>query len=118
MLRDLNEEERDAYFRGVQPIWGGGLAPERFVAFQRRLADSGEAARRYRLLGLFEGPRLLSAMKAYELGGSFANAPLRLLSKPACISSAASMPCSMWPASADAASATVPCTSVRPKGGT
>jgi len=79
MLRDLNEEERDAYFRGVQPIWGGGLAPERFVAFQRRLADSGEAARRYRLLGLFEGPRLLSAMKAYELGGSFANAPLRLL---------------------------------------
>ena len=79
MLRDLNGEDRGAYFRGVQPIWGGGLAPERFVDFQRRLADSPEAAGRYRLLGLFDGQRLLSAMKAYELGGGFASAPLRVL---------------------------------------
>src|SRR5207237_6092140 len=69
MLRDLGEPEREAYFRGVQPIWGGGLNPDRFVAFQQRLADSPEAGHRYRLLGLFDGGRLLSAMKAYELHG-------------------------------------------------
>jgi Acetyltransferase (GNAT) domain len=79
MLRDLGEPEREAYFRGVQPLWGGGLNPERFVAFQRRLADSREAGQRYRLLGLFEGDQLLSAMKAYDLRGSYAGAPLRLL---------------------------------------
>ena len=79
MLRDLADPEREAYFRGVQPIWGGGLNPDRFVAFQQRLADSPEAGHRYRLLGLFDGGRLLSAMKAYELHGSCAGSPLRLL---------------------------------------
>src|SRR5438067_366594 len=79
MLRELADPEREAYFRGVQPIWGGGLNPDRFVAFQRRLADSAEAGRRYRLLGLFDGPRLVSAMKAYDLHGSYAGSPLRLL---------------------------------------
>ena len=78
MLRDLTDREREEYFRGVQPIWGGGLNPDRFVAFQRRLADSREAAQRYRLFGLFDGDRLLSAMKAYDLGGSYAGEPLRV----------------------------------------
>jgi GNAT superfamily N-acetyltransferase len=79
MLRELADPERESYFRGVQPIWGGGLNPERFVAFQRRLADSSEAGGRYRLLGLFEGDRLLSAMKAYDLHGTYAGSGLRLL---------------------------------------
>jgi hypothetical protein len=78
-LRDLTAEERVAYFQGVQPIWGGGLAEPMFVTFQRRLADSPEARDRYRLLGLFEGGSFLSAMKAYELEGRFAGQPLRLL---------------------------------------
>ena len=42
-LRDLSEDERAAYFRGVQPLWGGGLPEEQFVAYQRRLANSTEA---------------------------------------------------------------------------
>jgi GNAT superfamily N-acetyltransferase len=79
MLRELADSERESYFRGVQPIWGGGLNPERFISFQRRLADSPEAGRRYRLLGLFESDRLLSAMKAYELHGTYAGSSLRLL---------------------------------------
>src|SRR5713226_3170678 len=79
VLRHLTDRERDDYFRGVQPIWGGGLSPERFVAFQRRLADSREAGQRYHLFGLFEGDRLLSAMKTYDLRGSYAGTPLRLL---------------------------------------
>ena len=79
MLRHLTDRERDEYFRGVQPIWGGGLSPDKFVAFQRRLADSREAGQRYQLFGLFEDDRLLSAMKAYDLRGSYAGAPLRLL---------------------------------------
>lgn len=78
MLRDLTDREREEYFRGVQPIWGGGLNPDRFVAFQRRLADSREAGQRYRLFGLFDGDRLLSAMKAYDLRGSYAGEPLRV----------------------------------------
>jgi len=78
VLRDLTDREREEYFRGVQPIWGGGLNPDRFVAFQRRLADSREAGDRYRLFGLFEGDRLLSAMKAYDLGGTCAGRPLRI----------------------------------------
>jgi len=78
-LRDLTGPERDAYFRGVQPIWGGGLSEERFVAFQRRLADAREAGERHRLIGLFEGARLLAAMKAYELCGSCAGRPLHRL---------------------------------------
>ncbi|MFL5311519.1 MAG: GNAT family N-acetyltransferase [Myxococcales bacterium] len=78
MLRDLTDREREEYFRGVQPIWGGGLNPDRFVAFQRRLADSREAAQRYRLFGLFDGERLLSAMKAYDLRGTYAGEPLRV----------------------------------------
>jgi GNAT superfamily N-acetyltransferase len=79
MLRELADPERESYFRGVQPIWGGGLNPERFIAFQRRLADSPEAGRRYRLLGLFDAEHLLSAMKAYELHGTYAGTELRLL---------------------------------------
>lgn len=78
MFRQLNERERDDYFRGVQPIWGGGLNPEKFIAFQRRLAESREAGERYHLLGLFDGDRLLSAMKGYDLRGSYAGAPLRM----------------------------------------
>jgi hypothetical protein len=78
VLRDLTAREREEYFRGVQPIWGGGLNPDRFVAFQRRLADSREAGQRYRLFGLFDGDRLLSAMKAYDLRGSYAGEPLRM----------------------------------------
>ena len=78
-LRDLTAEERVAYFQGVQPIWGGGLDEPRFVAFQRRLADSAEARDRYRLLGLFEGGGFLSAMKAYDLHGRFDGQPLRLM---------------------------------------
>ena len=80
MLRDLTGEERAAYFRGIQPIWGGGLEEPRFLAFQRRLADSAEAQDRYRLLGWHApGGALLSAMKAYDLRGSSAGRPLRLL---------------------------------------
>src|SRR4051794_4018589 len=78
-LRDLNEEERAVYFRGIQPIWGGGLEEGRFQLFQRRLADSGEARGRYRLLGWFDGAVLLSALKAYDLLGSFRGSRLRLL---------------------------------------
>jgi len=77
VLRQLNDRERDEYFRGVQPIWGGGLNPERFIAFQQRLADSREASDRYHLFGLFDGDRLVSAMKAYDLRGSYARVPLR-----------------------------------------
>src|SRR6266853_3592518 len=78
VLRDLTDREREEYFRGVQPIWGGGLNPDRFVAFQRRLADSREAGRQYRLFGLFDGDRLLSAMKAYDLRGAYAGEALRI----------------------------------------
>ncbi|HXN55242.1 MAG TPA: GNAT family N-acetyltransferase [Myxococcales bacterium] len=80
-LRELTPEERTQYFRGVQDIWGGGLAQDKFVAFQRRLAAAPEAKGRYRMFGLF--PRgdgtLLSGMKAYEFEGSFRGAPLRIL---------------------------------------
>lgn len=69
LLRELTDDERIAYFRGVQPIWGGGLDEVRFVAFQRRLADSAEAKGRSRLLGLFDADRLLAALKAYDLHG-------------------------------------------------
>lgn len=78
-LRDLSAEERAAYFRGIQPIWGGGLEEGRFQLFQRRLADSPEAAGRYRLLGWFEKGRLVSAMKAYDLRGASEGRELRLL---------------------------------------
>jgi GNAT superfamily N-acetyltransferase len=78
-LRELSDPERDAYFRGVQPIWGGGLSEERFVAFQRRLADAREAGERHRLIGFFDGDRLLAAMKAYDLRGSCASKPLNIL---------------------------------------
>ncbi|HZR10693.1 MAG TPA: GNAT family N-acetyltransferase [Myxococcales bacterium] len=79
MLRDLTGEERAAYFRGIQPIWGGGLSHERFQAFQRRLADAPEGKDRYRLLGWFSGGALTSAMKAYDLAAEFAGRPLRVL---------------------------------------
>jgi hypothetical protein len=79
VLRELTDDERVAYFRGVQPIWGGGLDEARFVLFQRRLADSQEAARRYVLLGWFERGRLCSGMKAYELHGSHAGTAVTLL---------------------------------------
>ena len=79
MLRELTGEERSVYFRGIQPIWGGGLDEGRFQLFQRRLADSPEAKDRYRLLGWFEGGALVSAMKAYSLNGLCASRPLKLL---------------------------------------
>ncbi len=78
-LRDLAGEERAEYFRGIQPIWGGGLDEGRFQLFQRRLADAPEASDRYRLLGWFDGRKLLSAMKAYDLRGTCARRPLGAL---------------------------------------
>ena len=79
MLRELTGDERADYFRGIQPIWGGGLDQARFELFQRRLADSPEARERYRLLGWFERGQLVSAMKAYRLGGAYCGRPLSLL---------------------------------------
>ncbi|MGZ6124949.1 MAG: hypothetical protein ACXWLR_08310, partial [Myxococcales bacterium] len=79
MLRELTGEERAAYFRGIQPIWGGGLSEERFQTFQRRLADAPEARDRYRLLGWFAAGALTAAMKAYDLHAEFAGRTLRVL---------------------------------------
>jgi hypothetical protein len=79
VLRELTDDERSAYFRGIQPIWGGGLDPDRFVLFQRRLADSPEARGRYRLLGWFEDGAPTASMKTYQLHGSFAGRALKLL---------------------------------------
>jgi GNAT superfamily N-acetyltransferase len=79
MLRDLSAEDRTAYLRGIHPIWGGLLDEERFVLFQRRLADAPEALRRYRLVGWFEQSRLVSAMKLYQLQGAMNGKPLRVL---------------------------------------
>jgi GNAT superfamily N-acetyltransferase len=79
MLRELTGEERAAYFRGIQPIWGGGLSEDRFQIFQRRLADAPEAKDRYRLLGWFVDGTLMSAMKTYDLRGSCAGKPIRIL---------------------------------------
>ena len=79
MLRELTGEERTAYFRAIQPIWGGGLSGERFQVFQRRLADAVEAKDRYRLLGWFEDGELVSGMKAYDLRGASAGKTLHLL---------------------------------------
>ena len=79
MLRDLTAEERAAYFRGIQPLWGGGLPVERFQVFQHRLADAPEAKDRYRLLGWFADGTLVSAMKAYQLRAGFAGRELRVL---------------------------------------
>ncbi len=79
MLRDLTGEERAAYFRGIQPIWGGGLSEDRFQMFQRRLADAPEARERYRLLGWFVNGTLTAAMKAYDLRATSAARPLRVL---------------------------------------
>src|SRR5947208_3270801 len=78
-LRDLSPDERAVYFRGIHPIWGGGLEEDRFQLFQRRLADAPEADDRYRLLGWFDDSRLVSAMKAYDLYASCAGRPLRML---------------------------------------
>src|SRR5438128_2047720 len=72
-LRELTLDEWPAYFRGMAALWGGGLAEEPFVGYQRRLARSPEASGRYRLLGWIDDGgrgRLLSAFKAYELGGA------------------------------------------------
>jgi hypothetical protein len=79
MLRDLTGEERAAYFRGIQPIWGGGLSEDRFQMFQRRLADAPEARERYRLLGWFVNGTWTAAMKAYDLRATCAARPLRVL---------------------------------------
>jgi GNAT superfamily N-acetyltransferase len=79
MLRDLTGEERAAYFRGIQPIWGGGLSEDHFQLFQRRLADAPEAGARYRLLGWFVDGMLTAGMKAYDLRGTCGGRPLRLL---------------------------------------
>src|SRR5438874_2346806 len=79
MLRELTGEERAAYFRGIQPIWGGGLSEDRFQLFQRRLADAPESRDRYRLLGWFANGRLTSVMKTYDLRATCAGRPLRVL---------------------------------------
>ncbi len=75
-LRALTGDERADYFRGVHSLWGSGLEPDTFVAYQRRLANSPEAEWRFDLLGLFDGARLLSAMKAYRLEGQFEGTPM------------------------------------------
>ena len=79
MLRELTGEERAAYFRGIQPIWGGGLSEDRFQLFQRHLADAPEARERYRLLGWFVQDSMAAGMKAYDLRGACGGRPLRLL---------------------------------------
>lgn len=79
MLRQLIGDERTAYLRGIHPIWGGLLDETRFLAFQRRLADAPEARGRYRMLGWFEGTRLLSAFKQYDLQGMVGKKPLRIV---------------------------------------
>lgn len=79
MLRDLTGEERAAYFRGIQPLWGGGLPLERFQVFQHRLADAPEAKERYRLLGWFPDGAWVAAMKAYDLRAGFGGRELRVL---------------------------------------
>lgn len=80
-LRELRPDEHLEYFRGTQGPWGGGLAEDAFVEFQRRLASSPEAGGRYRMFGLFErgGRALLSGMKAYALAGAFEGRGLRVL---------------------------------------
>ncbi|HEY2027958.1 MAG TPA: GNAT family N-acetyltransferase [Myxococcales bacterium] len=79
MLRQLTGDERTTYLRGIHPIWGGLLDEARFLAFQRRLAEAPEARGRYRMLGWFEGSRLLSAFKQYDLQGTIAGRPLRIV---------------------------------------
>lgn len=79
MLRQLIGDERTAYLRGIHPIWGGLLDEARFLAFQRRLADAPEARGRYRMLGWFDGVRLLSAFKQYDLQGTIASRALRIV---------------------------------------
>jgi len=75
-LRPLTADERPEYFRGVHPLWGGGLDLESFVAYQRRLAASPEAEWRFELLGYFEAGRMLSAMKVYRLEGQHEGTPM------------------------------------------
>jgi GNAT superfamily N-acetyltransferase len=79
MLRQLIGDERTTYLRGIHPIWGGLLDEARFVAFQRRLAEAQEARGRYRMLGWFEGNRLLSAFKEYDLQGRVGSRPLHIV---------------------------------------
>jgi len=79
MLRQLIGDERTTYLRGIHPIWGGLLDETRFLAFQRRLADAPEARGRYRMLGWFDGSRLLSAFKQYDLQGMAGTKPLRIV---------------------------------------
>jgi GNAT superfamily N-acetyltransferase len=69
-LRALTAEEWPAYFSGIQPLWGGGLEIDLFNLYQRRLANASESAQRYEILGLFDGERMLSAMKIYRFGGA------------------------------------------------
>src|SRR5438105_14507928 len=79
MLRDLTGEERAAYFRGIQPMWGGGLSEDRFHMFQRWLADAPGARVRFRLPGWFVNGTLTAAMKAYDLRATCAARPLHVL---------------------------------------
>jgi GNAT superfamily N-acetyltransferase len=79
MLRQLSGDERAEYLRGIHPIWGGLLDEARFLAFQRRLAEAREARGRYRMLGWFDGDRLLSAFKEYDLQGMLGLRPLRIV---------------------------------------
>src|SRR5438128_7126934 len=70
-VRELSPDEWPGYFRGMAGLWGGGLAEEPFVGYQRRLARSAEATGRYRLLGFVDGGgKLLSGFKAYDLRGN------------------------------------------------
>lgn len=77
---ELDADARAAYFRGMVPIWGGGLDEQRFLAWQRRLADAPESAGRYRLHGLFdEAGVLLAALKGYALEGELEGRRARVL---------------------------------------
>ena len=50
-LRDLLDEERSAYFRGIQPIWGGGLDEGRFLLSTQHARLDSEIALEVRAEG-------------------------------------------------------------------
>ena len=77
-LRALAPDEAAGYFLHIHPLWGGGLEPELFSVYQRRLAAAAESLGRYEILGLFEGTALVSAMKLYRFQGAHEGAPLAL----------------------------------------
>ncbi len=77
-LRPLAEADRGAYFRGVHPLWGGGLELPLFDLYQQRLVRAPESERRYELAGLYVDGRPVSAMKIYRLAARLEGTPLEL----------------------------------------